>query len=154
MEITTKWILQQLNEPLPYGHHITTNILREKLKIPNNSADNDWLSLCQKVYRLYQEQLIDFDDEDKGRISEYVNGGEQFLFVNVIIHAKLRLTNKGENYLDSIAAQEKRNEISAHTADTVKAVKKFDSRNLIIGILLVIIAILTLIIIYLQYVSH
>ena len=108
MEIRTEWILEQAKESRPPNNFITTDTIRQRLNIADNSADNDWLHLCYRVYSLYKEGLLDFSDDTKQLIPLYDGRGEQFLYVNVIKGARLILSPKGEAFLLQITGPAKK----------------------------------------------
>ncbi len=107
MQITTEWVLEQAQESEPPMRFINTDILRERLGIPKDPANNDWIGLCSKVYRMYKDGLLEFSNNTKQIMGLYADNAnnELFMYNNVIIGAQFYPSDKGEQRLIELKAQ-------------------------------------------------
>lgn len=97
--VTKQWILEELKKPIPPGQSIITDVLRERLGIPKNSADNEWQELCRTVEELVEDKLVSINPEDRQRTQDYGGRGNPFLWENATISYHLRITSQGEIWL-------------------------------------------------------
>ena len=99
VQIDKEWILEELSKPLPYGHVINTDILRDRLGIPKNHTDNDWLELCKTIEELRKDGLVSISENDETYRKENLGKGEPFLYANSTINYQLHVTSAGTLWL-------------------------------------------------------
>ncbi|MGI0141303.1 MAG: hypothetical protein ACREBF_01480 [Candidatus Micrarchaeales archaeon] len=98
-QVTKEWVLSELKRPIPAGQSVTTDVLRDRLGIPRNSANNEYQELCKTVEELKADGLVSINADDEQRIRDYGGRGDLFLYENATIGYHLRLTSNGELWL-------------------------------------------------------
>jgi hypothetical protein len=161
VEIKKGWILSQLQERLPHRSYFTGGVLLQRLGIPNDVKNEDFLYYYQQLYYCIKEGFIVFVNEwDNKRMKEDEDRGPAFesMYVNLLSGAPIRITGKGEKHLRDMTVEVHVSKMNSNVEDisntgkvNLKSQTKVDYRNLIIAILALIIGAMGVYIAYLTY---
>jgi hypothetical protein len=164
MEITTENILSELNKPLETANSVLFGErLAERLGVPKDHMADKWLFFYRELYLCIKEGLVDFIN-DWDREEFYSKSQSEFdknFYMNYVQNKPIRITTNGKAWLAQHQVPHKIKELNVSVEalkdsdegklnEVIKSIEKLDKRNLIIGISIIGIGILTLVVAFLR----